>query len=160
MVMGSQKGFSLLELLVVVATIAILAAIAIPLMRDAILRAHISAAATDAKAIYVAFKRHHMDKNMYPYASTDPAFQLDTFEPLVSLGYYDGRLASRLVDEQADAYDSPDDNGVNQEFWLEVTLAYDTSVRFLIADSDDAPLAGGRYMDGIYLFRNGVLTPL
>ena len=82
--MGNQKGFSLLELLVVVAIIAILAAIAIPLMRDAIVRAHISAAATDAKAIYVAFKRHHVDMSMYPYASNDPAFQLDSFEPLVS----------------------------------------------------------------------------
>jgi prepilin-type N-terminal cleavage/methylation domain-containing protein len=158
--MGNQKGFSLLELLVVVATIAILTAIAIPLMRDAILRAHISAAATDAKAIYVAFKRHHMDTNMYPYASTAPAFQLDTFEPLISMGYYDGRLTTRLVDQQADAYDSPDDNGVNQEFWLEVSLAYDPTVRFLISDSDDAPLAGGEYMDGIFLYRKGVLTPL
>lgn len=158
--MGNQKGFSLLELLVVVTIIAILAAIAIPLMRDAILRAHISAAATDAKAIYVAFKRHHIDTNMYPYASQDPSFQLDTFEPLVSLGYYDGRLSSRLVDERADAYDSPDDNGVNQEFWLEITLEYDNTVRFLISDSDNAPLANGQYMDGIYLFRNGALTPL
>jgi prepilin-type N-terminal cleavage/methylation domain-containing protein len=158
--MGNQKGFSLLELLVVVAIIAVLTAIAIPLMRDAIVRAHISAAATDAKAIYVAFKRHHMDTSMYPYASNEPAFQLDTFEPLVSMGYYDGRLTSRLVGNTADAYDSPDDNGVNQEFWLEVSLAYDPTVRFLISDSDDAPLAGGRYMDGIFLFRNGVLTPL
>jgi len=158
--MGNQKGFSLVELLVVVCIIAILTAIAIPLMRDAVVRAHISAAATDAKAIYVAFKRHHVDTSMYPYASQDPSFELDTFEPLVSMGYYDGRLLPRLRGETADGYDSPDDNGVNQEFWLEVTLGYDNTVRFLISDSDDAPLAGGRYMDGIFLFRNGVLTPL
>lgn len=158
--MGNQKGFSLLELLVVVTIIAILAAISIPLMRDAILRAHISAAATDAKAIYVAFKRHHVDTSQYPFASNDPAFQLDSFEPLVTMGYYDGRLSSRLVNERADAYDSPDDSGVNQEFWLEVTLAYDNTVRFLISDSDNAPLADGQYMDGIFLYRGGALTPL
>ena len=114
----------------------------------------------NAKAIYVAFKRHHMDTSMYPYASQDPAFQLDSFEPLVSMGYYDGRLLPRLRGETADGYDSPDDNGVNQEFWLEVTLGYDNTIRFLISDSDDAPLAGGDYMDGIFLYRNGVLTRL
>jgi hypothetical protein len=41
-----------------------------------------------------------------------------------------------------------------------MTLAYDPSVRFLIADSDNAPLAGGDYMDGIYLYKNGVLHAL
>ncbi len=142
------------------ATIAVLAAIAIPVMHEAILKAHISAAATDAKAIYVAFKRFHVDNSMYPNASSDPAFQLDTFEPLVSMGYYDGRLSSRLLRHRADAYDSPDDMGRNQEFWLEFSLAYDPTVRFLVADSNDAPLGGGRYHDGMYLFRNGVLQDL
>lgn len=158
--MANEKGFSLIELMIVLAVIAVLTAIAIPLMKDAMIRAHISAAATDAKAIYVAFKRHYVDTSMYPYASNSPTFQLDSFEPLVSMGYYDGRLATRLVNERADGYDSPDDQGINQEFWLEVTLEYDPTVRFLISDSDDAPLANGSYLDGIFLFRNGNLTPL
>jgi prepilin-type N-terminal cleavage/methylation domain-containing protein len=158
--MRNQKGFSLIELLIVLATIAVLAAIAIPLMRDAILRAHISAAATDAKAIYVAFKRYHMDLSEYPNSDADPSFQVDSFEPLVSMGYYDGRLGSRLLNNQADDYDSPDDNGNNQEFWLEFSLAYDPTVRFLVSDSDDSPLSGGTYYDGIYLFKNGALAPL
>jgi hypothetical protein len=95
---------------------------------------------------------------MYPYASNDPTFQLTTFEPLVSLGYYRGRLTEKLQNGKADAYDSPDDQGTNREFWLEFSLEKDPTVRFLIADSDDAPLAGGAYVDGVYLYRNGVLT--
>ena len=158
--MRNQEGFSLLELLIVTATIAVLVAIAIPLMRDAVLRAHISAAATDAKALHVAFKRYHMDQSQYPNSDADPSFQVDSFEPLVSMGYYDGRVGSRLLNNQADAYDSPDDNGQNQEFWLEISLAYDPTVRFLISDSDDAPLSGGNYYDGIFLFKDGALAPL
>jgi len=158
--MRKQAGFSLIELLIVVAIIALVAAIALPLMRDAVVRAHISAAATDAKAIHVAFRRFHIDNSQYPYAIDDPAFELDTFEPLVSTGYYDGRIVSRLLNGQADGYDSPDDSGENQEFWLELTLAREPSVRVLISDSDDAPLSGGAYYDGIYVFHNGVLKPL
>ncbi|MDH3626856.1 MAG: prepilin-type N-terminal cleavage/methylation domain-containing protein [Acidobacteriota bacterium] len=159
--MRRQDGFSLLELLVVVAIIAVLSAIAIPMMRNALTSAHIGAGATDAHVIYTAFKRYHVDHSGYPYASTAPAFELNSFEPLVSGGYYDGRVLSRLVNQEADGYDSPDDDyGPNQEFWLELTLDYDTSVRFLISDSDDAPLGGGAWHDGIFLFRNGVLTEL
>ena len=90
----------------------------------------------------------------------NPSFPLDTFEPLVSLQLYDGRVGSRLHNGRADGYGSPDDQGINQEFWLEFSLAYDPTVRFLVSDSDNAPLSGGKYYDGIYLFRDGVMTPL
>lgn len=150
-----QKGFTLVEVLIVVAIIAILVAIAIPMMKDALLRAYISAAATDAAAIHTAYKRYHMDFSEYPDDTV-----LDTFEPLVSNKYYDGRVLPRLLNEQLDAYDAPDDNGTNQEFWLEFTLGNDHSVRFLVADSDDAPLGGGDYYDGIFLFKNNVLSEL
>jgi prepilin-type N-terminal cleavage/methylation domain-containing protein len=155
-----QKGFTLLELLIVVAIIAVLAAIAIPAMREALVRANIAAAAADAKELHSAFKKFYMDNNMYPYAVSSPAFQLDTFEPLVSMGYHNGHTASRLLNQRADGYDSPDDQGTNREFWLEFSLKIDPSVRFLVADSDDAPLGGGQYFDGICMFRDGVLTKL
>ncbi|NIM00293.1 MAG: hypothetical protein GTN89_15580 [Acidobacteria bacterium] len=140
--------------------IGVISAIAIPQFQRAIIRAEISAVAAESKTLYGAFKRHHIDLDMYPYSSASPAFQLDTFEPLVSLGYYRGDLQSKILSGRADAYDSPDDQGQNREFWLELTLQKDPTVRFLIADSDNAPLSGGSYMDGIYLYRNGVLTPI
>lgn len=159
--MSKQDGYTLLELLVMVAIIATLSAIAIPMMRDALTRAHVRAGASDARVIYTAFKRYHINHSGYPYATTSPAFELDSFEPLVSGGYYDGRVLSRLSNQTVDGYDSPDDDyGPNQEFWLEMTLDYDSSIRFLVSDSDDAPLSGGTWLDGIFLFRDGVLTEL
>ena len=152
-----EKGFTLIEVLIVVAIIAILVAIALPMMDDALLRAHIAAAAVDAKALHVAFKRYHLDFSAYP---PDAAFQTDSFEPLVGLGYYDGRVGSRLLNGAADGYAAPDDTGPDQEFWLEFSLQPNSTVRFLVSDSDDSPLGGGGYFDGIYLFRDGVLTPL
>lgn len=155
-----SAGYSLLELLVVVAIIAIIAGTTVPMMRAAMLRAHISAVASDSKVLLGAFKQHFVDQNMYPNSVDAPAFDLATFEPLVSMGYYDGRVAPKLLGDSADAYDSPDDQGANQEFWIEMTLKYEPSIRFLVADSDDAPLGGGEYFDGIYLYYNGVLTPI
>jgi prepilin-type N-terminal cleavage/methylation domain-containing protein len=155
-----ERGFTLVELLITLAVVAVLTAIAIPMYQTALLRAHVSAVTAESRTVLGAFKQHYVDTDMYPFAVSNPPFQLDTFEPLVSMGYYRGGLNSKLLNSQADGYDSPDDQGQNREFWLEMTLKADPTIRFLVADSDDAPLSGGTYVDGIYLFRNGVLTPI
>ncbi len=154
------RGFSLLELLVVVAIIGVLMAITVPLMQSAMLRAHVGATASGSRIIFNAFQRYHIDYNMYPNSVDAPAFELDTFEPLDNLEYYDAQILTKLDNEQADAFDSPDDEGINQEFWLEMTLAFDPTVRFLVVDSDNAPLSGGDDMAGVFLYKNGVLRSL
>ena len=158
--MRDQRGFSLLELLMVVGIIAVIAGIAIPTLQAALLRAHVAQVTTDAKALHNAFKQYYVDISDYPFQTGADAFDLTNFEPLASMGYYTGSVWTRLDGGEADGYDSPDDGGTNQEFWLEMTLAYDPSVRFLIADSDDAPLGGGVWRDGIYLFKDGNLKQL
>ena len=70
-------------------------------------------------------------------------------------GYYRGPLRTYLVNGKVDAYDSPDDRGLNREFWVEMTLRADPSIRVLVARSDDAPLGGGAWREGVFVIRNG-----
>ena len=155
-----QKGFSLVELLVVVAIIAVLMGITVPLMQSAMLRAHVGTMAADARVLNNSFKQYYIDFDMYPNSTSAPALDLATLEPLVSMGYNSGNILARVDGEELDAYDSPDELGINQEFWVELTLAFDPTVRFLVADSDNAPLSGGEFKDGVFLYRDGVLLPL
>ena len=155
-----RRGFTVIELLVSLAIIGILAAVAIPLLSEAMLRARVNGLAAESRVVYTAFKQYYVDVEEYPNASTVPFFELDTFEPLVSLRYYRGSVTSQLLNQQADGFDSPDDQANNMEFWLEMTLATDPSIRFLVADSDNAPLGGGVYRNGVFAYQNGVLTPL
>jgi len=155
-----EAGFTLIELLVVVAIIGVLTAIAVPGLNYALRKANINAVAGEGKALYVAFTTFYLDNNYYPNASSNPAFQLDSFEPLRSTGYYRGNVNPRLVNNRADAFDSPNDMGSNQEFWLQLTPKADPDVQIIIANSDNAPMANGQWLDGVYLFDNGTLTQI
>jgi prepilin-type N-terminal cleavage/methylation domain-containing protein len=155
-----QKGFTIIEILIVLAILAVLVAIALPGLHQARIRAESGALAADAHALYSAFHQFYIDYGHFPNATISPAFNVVTFEPLRSGNYYRGTMTRGLLGQKADAYDSPDDSGSNQEFWLEVTLQLDPTIRFVIATSDDAPLGGGQWLDGIYMYKNGVLQHL
>ena len=149
-----QAGFSLIELMVVLVIVGVIMAIAIPMMNEALVRGMIGAATAEARTIHNAMKIYHVDVGTYPDAG---GFNTTSMEPLVSLGYYDGRLVPRVRGGVLDGYGSPSGG---DEYWLEFTLRKEPGVRFLVADSDDGPLSGGTFQDGILLFRNGVLVPL
>lgn len=153
--MRRDRGLTIIELLIVLAIIGIIAAIAIPGLLSARLRAQAGAVVGEARTVYDAMKRYQVDFSFYP-----DTMALTTFEPLRSMNLYEGQMVHYFVGGAADAYGSPDDLGQNQEFWIEMTLKQDPSVRFLVCDSNDAPLSGGAYLDGIYKFQNGVLQPL
>ncbi len=61
-----EKGFSLIELLIVVAIIGILAAIAIPKMLDAIQRSRQRATMADMHSIGVGIESYYVDHNFVP----------------------------------------------------------------------------------------------
>ena len=150
-----ERGFTIVELMIVVAIIAVLMSIAIPELIEARTRAEIRSTLSDLRSLHTAFKEYFIDNNQYP-PNGSGGFNLVNMNPLVSQGYYRGLITSRMLGGRADDYDAPDDLGTNQEFWLEMTLKRDPTVRFLIADSDDAPLGGGVHYDGVVVFRNGV----
>ena len=110
--------------------------------------------------MYDAFEKYYERHRQYPHAYTRRQFDVETLDPLFRRGYYRGIILTRMRDERADLYDSPDDGGENQEFWIEMTPRLDPSLRILVANSDDAPLGGGRRRQGAFLYQDGKLEPL
>ncbi len=41
-----------------------------------------------------------------------------------------------------------------------MTVAADPGIRLLVVKSDDAPMGGGEWLDGVYAFREGRLEAL
>jgi len=114
----------------------------------------------EARLLYRGFCDYYGRTGQFPNAYAAIRFEPDSLDPLRRRGYYDGPLTTRLLRERIDAYDSPDDRGLNQEFWVEMTLAADPAVRYVVARSDGAPLGGGRWLDGAYVLRDGRLERL
>lgn len=111
----------------------------------------------EGHVFYDAMQTYSERNHGFPATYSESRFDLETFDPLCKRGYYKGTITSHLYNARADAYDSPDDLGPNREFWVELSLKSDPSVRVLVARSDDAPLGGGSWRDGVFVYRGGLL---
>ncbi len=87
------KAFTLIELLIVVAIIAILAAIAIPNFLEAQIRAKVSRAKADLRSVGTALETYAVDWNRYP--PNDGAYNVIPCEITTPQAYI---TTSRLVD--------------------------------------------------------------
>ena len=67
----AQKGFTLIELMIVVAIIGILAAMALPAYQDYTKRSHVSEGLTLAGAAKLGVTEFYADKGTWPTSNTD-----------------------------------------------------------------------------------------
>jgi prepilin-type N-terminal cleavage/methylation domain-containing protein len=73
------RAFTLIELLIVVAIIAILAAIAVPNFLEAQTRSKVSRAKSDMRSIATAIESYAVDNNKYPYYYNDHYPEFPTY---------------------------------------------------------------------------------
>jgi len=74
--MRSPRAFTLIELLIVVAIIAILAAIAVPNFLEAQTRAKVSRVKADLRSLATAIEAYGVDYNAYPPDVPNPQYRL------------------------------------------------------------------------------------
>lgn len=150
----------MLNLLLALAWIVAVVCLVVSLTQSSDLKTQRQTIETEARDLYAAFGDYYERHGEYPAAYAGSRFDPETLDPLRRRGYYEGNLPNRLLQQRLDGYDSPDDRGLNREFWVELTLADDPSIRYLVARSDNAPLGGGTWRDGVFIWRNGRLEDL
>jgi len=155
-----DKAYLLRHALLAGAIVVLLVMIGVHATHVASVESDLRIAVGEAQALSEAFGRYYSSHGAFPNAYADPRFECDTLEPLRRRGYYDGFITATLVEGRLDAYFSPDDRGLNQEYWLEMTLERDPSIRIVVARSDDAPLGSGEWLEGVYLYRHGSLEKI
>jgi len=149
-----------IDILLFVAWAAAAVALVILLAEASEVRSDRDAVEREARRVFEAFNDYRIKHGEFPDPHSDPNTRPDTLDPLRRRGYYEGPLTRHLLDGRIDGYDAPDDRGLNQEFWVELTLASDPNVRYLIAHSDDAPIGRGLWHDGVFALRHGRLERL
>jgi hypothetical protein len=154
---GPKKQGRMLNLFIGALLIAVICMMVAQGMHEANVKAELRIAVREAKSLEEGLQVYRQRNGNYPHPYNAPAFDEMTLDPLRRRGYYSGPLTSALLNGRLDAYHAPEDQGNDQEYWVEMTLQSDPSIRILVARSDDAPIGGGRWLEGVYVFRQGKL---
>lgn len=148
----AERGFTIIEVMMVAAIIVILAAIAIPIYANALRQSHTNALVLEVKHLYDAMMQYHAD---YGYFPSEDAFDTATLEPLTSQGYFNGAagFVDKLVGDEALLYLAPDVGGTDQQFILVTQSDADPSVIVVAVHTNVITETDG-WVDGVY-----VITP-
>lgn len=152
---ASQRGFTLIELMVVMLIIGLLGALAVPMYEDALRESRQAALVNDCQQLYKALMVYYTDYSKFP---SEDEFDKKTFAPLSTGGYFPGSksLAGKLADGKAIVYIAFDVNGTDTQFILVARAAFDPNVIPVVASTDQIAAANGA-IDGVYLIDRGEL---
>lgn len=144
-----DRGFTMIELMVVVVIIGLAAALALPMYADSITKAKKVALSAEGRKIYDAMMAYYADHSSFP-----PEDDLDvtTLDPLASDGYLSsGRaITSRLVEDQLLLYMAPDIGGADQQFLIVMRLASDPDILVAVVHTDLVD-DDGDWVDGVFV---------
>ncbi|NIM01113.1 MAG: prepilin-type N-terminal cleavage/methylation domain-containing protein [Acidobacteria bacterium] len=153
-----SAGYSMIELLMVVAIIGLIAAIAVPLYTGAIDKSRRATLVHDAGELHRAFMRYNVDEGVFPSVS---AFNLQTLTPLSNGGYFRHfeSFTAKLYNGEIQNYDSPNIGGADTQFWATINSASEPGFVLLVAHTNDLPIDRGEWYDGVYhITADGLVT--
>jgi prepilin-type N-terminal cleavage/methylation domain-containing protein len=128
--MHSKRGFTLIELMIVVAIVGVLAAIAIPAYRDHVKRAKMSEVVTAFDAIATGANEYHAVLGYFPsqsYGANNLAFFAEDYATLSLNDAADRNYSLALVANFTPSLDLTTLNGEG-ELWMQIT--YDTTTGY------------------------------
>ncbi len=150
-----SRGFTLIELMVVVVIIGLVGALAVPVYEDTLRKAHRAAIVADCQQLYDALLAYYTDEGSFP---SDAEFDLETLGPLSTEGYLPGAkaLVGMMDQNRALLYFAPDVDGTDTQFIVVMRAKYDTDVIPVVVHTNIIPATEG-WVSGVYLIENGEL---